>query len=152
MAERNDVTIQDVAHEANVSIATVSRVINRSSNVASETRNRVLDVIEDLDFVPSSTAKQLANTGSQRTDFGSKAQDPERSPALTFEGVWTDRERRKVVDAITQCEGDGPWVGFKAQIGSDLLFAVIKLRGADLAICTGGTLRELIEQFPPNAR
>lgn len=149
MAERTDLTIQDVAHEADVSIATVSRVLNRSSNVASETRDHVLDVIEDLDFVPSSAAKRLANTESRRKDSESGARNPERRAplALTFEGAWTDRERRNVVDAIAQCEGDGPWVEFKAQIGSELLFAVIKLQGADLAICTGETLQELIEQF-----
>ena len=49
MEARNDVTIQDVAHEADVSIATVSRVLNRSSNVASDPHTRVLDVIKNDD-------------------------------------------------------------------------------------------------------
>ena len=49
MEARNDVTIQDVAHEADVSIATVSRVLNRSSNVVSDPHTRVLDVIKNDD-------------------------------------------------------------------------------------------------------
>ena len=44
-----DVTIQDGARKAGVTIATVSRVPNRSSNVASDPHTRVLDVIKNDD-------------------------------------------------------------------------------------------------------
>lgn len=45
------VTIRDVAAEAQVSLGTVSNVLNRSKSVAPEKRQRVLDAIETLGFV-----------------------------------------------------------------------------------------------------
>ncbi|MCB2202993.1 LacI family transcriptional regulator [bacterium] len=53
-------TIYDVAKEASVSIATVSRVLNSSSNVKAETRDRVLKAIDDLGFVPNAIARDRA--------------------------------------------------------------------------------------------
>ena len=53
------VTVQDVALKAKVSIATVSRVINQTANVKDETRQRVLQAIESLGFVPSPFAQGL---------------------------------------------------------------------------------------------
>lgn len=53
-------TIYDVAERANVGIGTVSRVLNDSPNVRPETRERVLAVIEELDYRPSPIARQLS--------------------------------------------------------------------------------------------
>ena len=49
MGVSRDVTIQDGARKAGVTIATVSRVPNRSSNVASDPHTRVLDIIKNDD-------------------------------------------------------------------------------------------------------
>jgi LacI family transcriptional regulator len=52
--------IVDVALKANVSIATVSRVVNNSSHkVNAATRKRVLQVVEELDYRPNALAKGL---------------------------------------------------------------------------------------------
>ncbi|RHM62589.1 LacI family DNA-binding transcriptional regulator [Coprobacillus sp. AF33-1AC] len=56
------VTIYDVAREAGVSLATVSRVINGSSVVREKTKQKVLDVIEKLDFKPNEVARGLATS------------------------------------------------------------------------------------------
>lgn len=53
-------TIYDVAKEADVSLATVSRVINNSGTVKSETKQKVIDAIETLGFVPNAVAQGLA--------------------------------------------------------------------------------------------
>jgi LacI family transcriptional regulator len=53
-------TIYDVAKAAGVSISTVSRVINSSPNVSDATRERVLDVIHNLGFVPKADARARA--------------------------------------------------------------------------------------------
>jgi len=53
-------TIDDVATHADVSIATVSRVINRSGETAAATRDRVLASIDELGYRPNRTAKSLA--------------------------------------------------------------------------------------------
>jgi len=53
-------TIQDVARQAGVSIATVSRVLNRSDHkVNQETRARVLQTVKDLDYRPNALARSL---------------------------------------------------------------------------------------------
>ena len=56
------ITIYDVATEAGVSLATVSRVINGSSVVKEKTKNRVLQAIEALDFKPNQVARGLATS------------------------------------------------------------------------------------------
>ncbi|MCF0111798.1 MAG: LacI family DNA-binding transcriptional regulator [Erysipelotrichaceae bacterium] len=54
------VTIYSVAHEAGVSLATVSRVINGSNVVREETRKRVQDAIDKLEYKPNAVAQGLA--------------------------------------------------------------------------------------------
>ncbi len=56
------VTIYDVAREAGVSLATVSRVINGSNVVREKTKQKVLDVIDRLDFKPNDIARGLATS------------------------------------------------------------------------------------------
>ena len=54
------VTIKDVAKAANVSITTVSRVLNNSLGLVNEqTRQRILDVIHELDYSPNAMARGL---------------------------------------------------------------------------------------------
>jgi DNA-binding LacI/PurR family transcriptional regulator len=52
-------TIKDVAKKANVSVATVSRVINNTGYVNQETRKMVVDVIDELGYVPNELARSL---------------------------------------------------------------------------------------------
>ncbi|ACU54258.1 transcriptional regulator, LacI family [Acidimicrobium ferrooxidans DSM 10331] len=52
-------TIRDVARQAGVGIATVSRVVNGSGPVADVTRRHVEDAIRDLGFRPSRAARSL---------------------------------------------------------------------------------------------
>lgn len=49
-------TIYDVATRAGVSISTVSHTLNRPQRVHAETRQRVLDAIDELGYVPKATA------------------------------------------------------------------------------------------------
>jgi len=58
------VTIKMVANEAGVSTQTVSRVINNRPDVAPETRERIQEVINRLDYHPSAVARSLIH---QRT-------------------------------------------------------------------------------------
>ena len=66
MAERQPkddmkrVTIYSVAHEAGVSLATVSRVINGSSVVREDTRQKVQAAIAKLEYKPNAIAQGLA--------------------------------------------------------------------------------------------
>lgn len=56
------VTINDIAYKAGVSRATVSRVLNDSGYVKEETRKRVLQTIEDLNYSPSAIARSLSTS------------------------------------------------------------------------------------------
>jgi LacI family transcriptional regulator len=58
------VTIKDVAAAAGVSHQTVSRVMNDRPDVARETRQRVLKVIEQLNYQPSAIARSLSRQHS----------------------------------------------------------------------------------------
>ncbi|CCI85271.1 catabolite control protein A [Lactobacillus pasteurii DSM 23907 = CRBIP 24.76] len=58
---KQEVTIYDVAREAKVSMATVSRVVNGNSNVRKETRERVEEVIKRLHYQPNAVAQGLAS-------------------------------------------------------------------------------------------
>jgi LacI family transcriptional regulator/LacI family repressor for deo operon, udp, cdd, tsx, nupC, and nupG len=53
-------TIRDVAKFARVSIATVSRVLNNSPAVREDTRKRVEEAIEALDYSPNPIARKLS--------------------------------------------------------------------------------------------
>ncbi|RTQ95094.1 LacI family DNA-binding transcriptional regulator [Lysinibacillus telephonicus] len=53
------VNIYDVAKAANVSIATVSKVINNTGRIGEKTRQKVLDVINELEYKPNLIASAL---------------------------------------------------------------------------------------------
>lgn len=59
------ITVFQVAEVAGVSIKTVSRVINREPNVRPSTRDRVNQVIAELDYRPDEAARNLARLRSR---------------------------------------------------------------------------------------
>lgn len=61
----SNISIKDIAARANVSTATVSYVLNGTRNVRPKTRERVLAVIEELNYKPNDIAKSLKR---RRTD------------------------------------------------------------------------------------
>ncbi|MBP8314095.1 LacI family DNA-binding transcriptional regulator, partial [Clostridium neonatale] len=58
------VTIQDVAKKANVSVATVSRVMNGNYPVKAETRESVLKAVDELNYIPNMQARELTQKKS----------------------------------------------------------------------------------------
>ncbi len=55
-------TIRDVAERAEVSVASVSRVLNGAGPVTEATRQRVLEAVEALQYVPHSGARSLSTS------------------------------------------------------------------------------------------
>lgn len=76
------VTIYEVALAAKVSLATVSRVINKKGNVTEETRSRVENAIQRLGYIPSSVAQSLAT--SKTTNIGIILPSPDYSYVSTM--------------------------------------------------------------------
>lgn len=66
MMTKPDPTIYDVAREAGVSIATVSRVLNFPHRVNAVTRKAVIDAIENLGYVPKAESRARALMGTRR--------------------------------------------------------------------------------------
>ena len=62
---KKNVTIYDIAREAGVSAATVTRVINHSPSVREATRQKVQQVIDARGYTPSVLAQDLGS-GSAR--------------------------------------------------------------------------------------
>ncbi|WP_294090670.1 LacI family DNA-binding transcriptional regulator [Sphingomonas sp.] len=87
-------TIKDVSREAGVSIKTVSRVLNNERYVGAATREKVLAVVERLNFRPSMAARTLA--GSRSYQVALICDNP--SPYYVYEMQVGIRER---------CERDG---------------------------------------------
>ncbi len=58
---RGPLTIYDVASRAGVSIASVSRVLNGQGSPRAATRDRVMEAVRELGFVPDGAARALSN-------------------------------------------------------------------------------------------
>ena len=58
-------SIKEIAKEANVSPATVSKALNQRKDISEATRQRIIRIAESHDFVPSSLGRNLKN---QRTE------------------------------------------------------------------------------------
>ena len=61
---KQEANIYEIAKEAGVSIATVSRVMNHSCTVSEKSRKRVLEAVEKLNYVPNSAARSLSTSTS----------------------------------------------------------------------------------------
>ncbi len=60
MVKKKNPTIYNVADRAQVSIATVSRVLSNSQKVRPETREKVLRTIQEMEYHPNQAARKLA--------------------------------------------------------------------------------------------
>lgn len=58
------VSIVDIAKEANVSIATVSRVLNKTGRYSASTESKVMQLVEEYGYTANATAKSLRTSRS----------------------------------------------------------------------------------------
>lgn len=52
-------TLKDIAHAAGVSAMAVSKAINNKPGLSAATRNRILGIAKDMNYIPNQSAKQL---------------------------------------------------------------------------------------------
>lgn len=63
------IKISDIASKANVSISTVSKVINNRPRISDEVRKRVLDICEEMNYKPNFFASNLAIRNTKTLGF-----------------------------------------------------------------------------------
>jgi DNA-binding LacI/PurR family transcriptional regulator len=89
-------SIRDVAREADVSHQTVSRVLNDHPSIRPETRSRVLEVMERLQYRPNRAARALVTSRSQTigilaaasTQYGPASSTAAIEAAARERGYW----------------------------------------------------------------
>ena len=98
------VTIRHVAADANVSLQTVSRVINKKPNVRPELERRVQDAIDRLGYVPSLAAQRM---GGSRSRLIIALNDRERTLADWRNRQGTDWVDQMLLGGMLTCAGHG---------------------------------------------
>ncbi|MTI55549.1 LacI family DNA-binding transcriptional regulator [Geosporobacter ferrireducens] len=61
----SNANIKDIAEIAGVAISTVSRVINNHPDVSEETRKKVMEIIEETNYIPNNSARNLKRSNSK---------------------------------------------------------------------------------------
>ncbi|MEL7361696.1 MAG: LacI family DNA-binding transcriptional regulator [Bacteroidota bacterium] len=122
------ITISDVAKSAGVSTGTVSAVINERPTVRESTRARVLEVIDRLGYLPSSTARRLGgrlgNSESFPPGIGIVVKEIDNPfYAEVVRGASAELNAQGYVPFVCVSEGDFQREGF----------AIDSLRGRDLS-------------------
>jgi len=59
------ITLKDVAEKLNISVSTVSRVVNNKSYVRPETREKVKKALEEMNYSPNLVARSLKNKSTK---------------------------------------------------------------------------------------
>jgi LacI family transcriptional regulator len=99
-------TIHDVAKAAGVAIKTVSRVLNDEPNVRPETRARVLAAAEQLQYLPSLSARSLA--GRRSFLIGLIYENPSANYLIDLQhGAMARCRKDKFRLFVHQCSGQG---------------------------------------------
>jgi LacI family transcriptional regulator len=99
-------TIHDVARVAGVAIKTVSRVLNDEPNVRPETRARVLAAAEQLQYLPSLSARSLA--GRRSYLIGLVYENPSANYLVDLQhGAMARCRKEKFRLFVHQCSGRG---------------------------------------------
>lgn len=95
--------IYNISEKAGVSIATVSRVINKKDTVSAKTRERVLAVMNEMGYTPNAFARGLGlNTMKTIGILCTDVSDPYIASAVSY----IEREMRdKGYDSLLVCSG-----------------------------------------------
>lgn len=127
------ITIKEVAEQANVSPSTVSRVISNSSQISEKTKERVREVINELNYKPNAFARSLANKKSRILGviLPSEASDLLLNPFFlqAMKGMSTYAKKKKYYITYAFSEDDREEEDYiKDFINSNLIAGVCLLR------------------------
>lgn len=133
-----DVNIKDIARISGVGISTVSRVINNKGLVSKATREKVLSVVREYNYVPNSNARNLKTTESKNI-------------ALMVKGITNPFFSNMIKEIERQVNLRGyPFLIQQVEDGTDEIKAAIQLvKEKNLCgiIFMGGTYNHSEEKF-----
>ena len=93
------VTIKDIAGKVGVAPSTVSRVVNGSASISEETKSRILQAMEEMNYHPNSLARNLVNGYSHCIGLIMDARDD-----ITFSNTFFNRSVY-AIDKAAQTNG-----------------------------------------------
>ena len=99
-------TINDVAKQAGVSIATVSRIINGQSGYTAETRKKVVNIIQEMGYIPNAIARGLVNKRTKTIGVLLPSLSSRLSAAL-LKGIESSAHQLDYSVIICDTESDG---------------------------------------------
>ena len=139
MVQKKKVNIQDIAQKANVSISTVSRVLNEGASVREAKRTAVLQAMAELDYQPNMAAQALA--GGQTKTVGVITQDISNP---FYDAILRGIRQGLEGSGFFPIFADGRWQATKEQKAILTLLA----RRVDALIILGGcSSEEVLQQF-----
>lgn len=136
--ENKAITIYDIAKEAGVSAATVSRVLTNSARVRPEKKKRVLELVEKYNFKPNALAKGLSDTRSKV--LGIMTADI-RNPYYAELFVACEQAARNAGYTVLLCNTLG-----ETQREEDML-QMLKVQQAEAIIQMGGRVDDLVSNM-----
>lgn len=136
--ENKAITIYDIAKEAGVSAATVSRVLTNSARVRPEKKKRVLELVEKYNFKPNALAKGLSDTRSKV--LGIIAADI-RNPYYAELSVACEQAARDAGYTVLLCNSLG-----EMQQEEDIL-QMLRAQQAEAIIQMGGRVDDLVSNM-----
>ena len=143
-------TIYDIAKEAGVSAATVSRVLTNSANVRKEKRDKVQNLIEKYNFMPNAMARGLSDNKSKA--IGIVAADI-RNPYYSEVFVACENAAREAGYTTLLCNSLG--ITEREEMHLEMLQqqrvdAIIQLGGRADDLVSNGEYVEKVKQIIPN--
>ena len=127
-----NVTIKEVAQEANVSPSTVSRVLSGNPKISDETKARVMEAVKKLNYHPNAIARSLAHNSTSILGLvlPSEAQDLHKNPffiqLMTGIGVFTQEKGYNIMFSFGKNEKE-ELSSIKKFINSRLVDGIILL-------------------------
>lgn len=145
-------TIYDVSQLAGVSLATVSRVINKNTNVGDKTRQKVLDAMEKLGYRPNTFAQSLASSCSNSVGvLVSQLDGPYYGPMMAEIEAALRAENKHVIIAVGHSDAsqEKDSVEFLLDRGCDALILDVEAVSDEYLInlSTGPTAIVLINRY-----